>query len=97
MAQAAVWLEQAVDIHVIDMPHDLGPVLHNSESVTLGPFDLYPFIAVRSGGGNVFPLLERGHAPPLEPAVDGFILPAGHEQAKLKILLVGLVGGIVSL
>ena len=79
------------------MAYHLGPVLHDSEGVALGPFDLYPFIAVRSGGGNVFPLLERGHAPPLEPAVDGFILPAGHEQAKLKILLVGLVGGIVSL
>ena len=97
MAQAAVWLAQAVDIHVIDMPHDLGPVLHDSEGVALGPFDLHPFIAVGSGGGNVFPLLERGHAPPLEPAVDGLVLPAGHEESKLKILLVGLVGGIVSL
>ena len=61
------------------------------------PRELHFPEAVGRRPGDILPLGQRGHAAPLEPAVYGFVFPAGHEEAELEILLIRLVGGVIDL
>ena len=67
------------------------------ERVALAALHLDAEIAVGVGLAHVFALFDRRDAPGDHAALDGLILAARHEQAKLEVFLVELVGGVVSL
>lgn len=61
------------------------------------PGQLDPPIAVGRLAAHIFPFPHRGGPSALEAAVDGAVLPPGHEQPELKVFLVGGVGRVVDL
>ena len=64
------------------------------------PLLILQLLAVVAVGGFVagpLALVDRGQAARLLAAVDGLILPAGHEEPELEILLVKLAVGVIGL
>ena len=80
-----------------DKADNIGLGLHRAQRPALVVRHPDALVAIGGHAGHPFPLFGGGKAAALQAAVDGLILPAGHEKAKLEILLVVLVVWVVDL
>ena len=77
--QGPVGLFLSVDVPVEDLPDHLSLLGDDAQGIALLPGKLVALIAVSGLARDVLPLRQGGAAAPLEPSVDGLVLPAAHK------------------
>lgn len=85
-----------IDIHFINFLNNWSFIRVGFQGISFFIGKLYSTVSIRGNAVNPLSLRCTALTTSDQSAVDGFILSPAHEQAKLKVFFIELVGGIIN-